>query len=196
MKFPFANKVQKSVSPATQDAPPTAGKNLSVPPDGKRQIIVGLVFISIAFLGAVFLLYLTVNAQSAKEVEVKDLNQKLFLVSTEKDAVNGKVESLQTQVGRVIDLENVVDVSQKVHGQSEAERKDGSLWIDRKTSSFMVTLGVLNGVTKGSRLSVFEGENKIAVIKVTSALDVVSYAQPVDKKIADFSRDYYQVKSE
>jgi hypothetical protein len=58
----------------------------------------------------------------------------------------------------------------------------------------MVTLGVLNGVTKGVRLGVFEADKRVGTVKVTSALDVVSYVEPVDKKLTEFSRDYYQVK--
>ncbi len=201
MKLPFGKK-EKATDPAGP-GPKAVGK-ASMPirpsakiPDGKKQIITGLIFISASFIGAVFLLYLTVNAQSAKEVEFQDLNQKLHLVSTEKEAANNKAETLQSKVGRVLDLEKVVRASEKIHDESEATRKEGSLWIDRKTSRCMVTLGVLNGVHKGSRLNVYEADNnKVGVVKVTSALDVVSYVEPVDKKVADFTRDYYHVKSE
>ncbi len=197
MKFPFGKKDVQPVAAAVKVAAKvsTPAPKPAAVVDGRKQIITGLVFISASFLGAVFLLYLTVNAQSAKEVEVKDLNQKLLLVSTEKDAATSQAQTLQSQVGSVLDLQKVVRVSEKVHGQSEADRKEGSLWINRKSGSVMVTLGVLNGVTKGSRLAVYDGENKIATMKVTSALDVVSYVEPVDKKISEFSRDYYQVKS-
>lgn len=199
MKFPFGKKDAQPVVPAPKGAPKAAGlasKDPVVPPDGKKQIIAGLVFICASFLGAVFLLYLTVNAQSAREFEVKDLNEKLLLVSTEKEAAASQAQEFKSQVGRALDLKKVVDASQKVHGESESQRKTGSMWINRKTASSMVTLGVLNGVTKGSRLGVFDGKNKIATLKVISALDVVSYVEPVDKEIGDFQRDYYEVKSE
>ncbi len=197
MKFPFGKKDAQPVVSAPKVASKAAGlasKPAVAPPDGKKQIVAGLVFISASFLGAVFLLYLTVNAQSAKEVEVKDLNEKLLLVSTEKQAATSQKEELQQQVGRVLDLEKVVRASEKVHGVSEFDRKEGSLWINRKSGNAMVTLGVLNGVTKGVRLGVFEADKRVGTMKVISALDVVSYVEPVDKKLAEFSRDYYQVK--
>ncbi len=197
MKFPsFGKKDAQPIVPAPKGAPKAAVLASKPPafPDGKKQIFTGLVFIFVSFLGAVFLLYLTVNAQSAKEVEVKDLNEKLLLVSTEKQAATSQKEELQQQVGRVLDLEKVVRASEKVHGESEADRKEGSLWINRKSGNAMVTLGVLNGVTKGVRLGVFEADKRVGTVKVTSALDVVSYVEPVDKKLTEFSRDYYQVK--
>lgn len=200
MKFSFGKKQSLPSDMAAQPASKVkvAGNIVKPSPavDGKKQIIAGLVFICASFLGAVFLLYLTVNAQSAKEFEVKDLNEKLLLVSTEKEAAASQAQAFKSQVGRALDLEKVVDASQKVHGEKESDRKNGSMWINRKTGSWMVTLGVLNGVTKGSRLGVFDGKNKIATLKVISALDVVSYVEPVDKEIGDFERDYYEVKSE
>ncbi len=196
MKFPFGPKDPQPIASAPQAGPKTVGLASKPPavPDGKKQIFTGLIFIFVSFLGAVFLLYLTVNAQSAKEVEVKDLNEKLLLVNTQKDQASSQAQELQSQVGSVLDLDKVVKASEKVHGVSEADRKEGSLWINRKSGNSMVTLGILNGVTKGSRLAVFDGGKKIATLKVTSALDVVSYVEPVDKTLADFTRDYYQVK--
>ncbi len=198
MKFPFERKDVPVVVPSSKPVSKVTAAVVksSVVPDGKKQIVTGLVFICASFLGAIFLLYLTVNAQSAKEFEVKDLNEKLLLVSTEKEAATSQAQTFKSQVGKTLDLEKVVRASEKVHGDSEADRKTGSLWINRKTGSCMATLGVLNGVTKGSRLDVFDGEKKIATMKVTSALDVVSYVEPVDQKIGDFGRDYYEIRSE
>jgi len=166
------------------------------PSDGKRLIITGFVFISSAFIGAIFLLYLTVNAQSAKESELRDMKQDLVLARTEKDLVKIRAEQLQLEVGRVIDLDKVVTASQKVHGADEAGRKQGSMWINRKTQSCMVTLGALNGVTKGSELGVYDGENKLGIVKIVSTLDVVSYVVPVNQELKEFTKDYYAVKTE
>ncbi|MCB9771450.1 MAG: hypothetical protein H6754_02735 [Candidatus Omnitrophica bacterium] len=204
MKLPFGKKDAAAAGSASKPAPQAAPKVKAVKPsskslaapDGKKQIVTGLIFISVSFLGAIFLFYLTVNAQSAKEEEVKELSQELLLVGTEKDAAYSKAKTLQAQVGRVIDLDKVVTASQKVHGEKEANRIDGTLWIDRKSQKYIMTLGILNGVTKGSRLIIYDGDNKLATIKVISALDVVSFGEPVDKKITDFTKDYYQVKSQ
>lgn len=183
--------------PAAKPKPPSPAR-----PDvpdvhrGRKQIVVGLILISAAFLGSVFLLYLTVNAQSAKEVQLRDMKQDLVLARTEKDIASTKAQQLEAEVGRVIDLDKVVSASKEIHGADEVNRKQGSLWINRKTQACMVTLGALNGVTKGSRLNVYDGEEKVGKVNIISALDVVSYAEPVDKELAEFKKDYYAVKAE
>lgn len=212
MKFPFGKKdTATAAKPAVSPEKSPEQKSPAVPDkkkpelaagkpqktaasDSRKQIIVGLGFIAAAFLGAVFLMYVSVNAQSAKESELNDTTRKLSRVKSENEQAMGRIETLQSERGRVMDLEKIVKTSEEIHGDKEAARKEGSLWINRKTGNCLVTLGILNGVTKGSRLGVFEGKVKIATFSVTSALDVVSYAEPVDKKIEDFSKDYYQVK--
>lgn len=208
MKFPLFPGGGKKVDPAKAAVKESPKASAPAPkvvlpktssagtPDGKRQIVTGLIFISASFLGAVFLLYLTVNAQSAKEAQLRDMKQDLVLTRTEKDLANTKAQQLEAEVGRVIDLDKVVSASKEIHGADEANRKQGSLWINRKTQSCMVTLGALNGVTKGSRLDVFDGEEKIGKVNIISALDVVSYAEPVDKELKEFKKDYYAVKAE
>ena len=198
MKFPFGKKAETAPVPA----PKTSAKVVvaaTKPPetlDGRKRIITGLIFIAASFLGAIFLFYLTVNAQSAKESELRDMKQDLVLARTEKDLVSTKAQQLEMEVGRVIDLDKVVSASQKIHGADEATRKQGSMWINRKTQICMVTLGALNGVSKGSRLEVYDGEDKFATVKIVSSLDVVSYVEPIDKELKDFKKDYYAVKTE
>jgi hypothetical protein len=202
MKFPFGKKSDASAKPVATSkvSHKTAAKSSAsvikpaVVAGGRKQVISGLVFVSVSFVGAVFLLYLTVNAQSAKDSELQDLNAEYVLVSSEKEVADSKVQTLQSQVGRFLDRAKVMDVAQSIHGQDEADRREGSFWIDHKSGRCMITLGVLNGVDKGSRLGVYDGENKIATVNVISALDVVSFVEPVDKTIKDFKRDYYHVK--
>jgi len=171
-------------------------KKPSAPVDGKKQIVAGFGLIAVAFAGVIFLFYVNVNAQSAKEAEVKDLKQHLALISTEKEILDRKSDALEKEIGRVLDLDKVIKASEEINEGKETDRKEGSLWINRKTSSYLVTLGALNGVTKGSRLAVYDGDNKFTTVKVTMALDVVAYVEPIDKKSKDFLKDYYTVKVE
>lgn len=196
MKFPFVKKAD-----AVTATPKPASKAILAPKkpsadNGQRLVITGLIFISIAFVGVIVLMYLLVNTQSAKETQIREMKQDLVLARTEKDLVSTKADQLQAEIGRVIDLDSVVSESRKVNSAEEVSRKQGSMWINRKTQSVMVTLGVLNGVTKGSELSVYDGQDKLGTVKIVSALDVVSYAEPVDKNLKDFTKDYYAVKTE
>lgn len=202
MKFPFGKKSDASAKlAATSKVAPKEAVKASSPvikpavvAGGRKQVISGLIFISASFVGAVILLYLTVNAQSAKEIELQDLSAKFLLVNTEKEMADSQVQSLQAQAGRFLDRAKVMNVAESIYGERESGRREGSFWIDRKSGRCMITLGVLNGVDQGSRLGIYDGDNKIATVNVISALDVVAFVEPVDKTIKDLKRDYYQVK--
>ena len=77
-----------------------------------------------------------------------------------------------------ISLKAVLKQSEKIYPPQETGRKEGVMWFDRKASRFVVTLGAINGLSKGSVLSVYDGDDKIAEVKVESALDAISYVNP------------------
>jgi len=80
-----------------------------------------------------------------------------------------------TRADKSINLERLVKAAQEIYGQAEQQKRQGYLWIDRKNSKYVVTLGAVNGVLAGSRLSVFDGQNKLGEITVETAFDVISY---------------------
>jgi hypothetical protein len=75
---------------------------------------------------------------------------------------------------------------------SDQSRKDGFLWIDRKTSRWVVTLGAIHGLKADSLLAVYQGDKVIGQVKVTRAFDVISYVQPMDSPKFEQS-DYFRV---
>lgn len=199
MKFSLGKKETpaKAAAPVNTSAAPRAERAQQAPakakpaPDGRKQVLLGFVFLAMSFVGGVSLFYMRVSAQ---EDSIAQLTKDLDTTKAEKDFVNRKAETLEAQVGRVIDRERVVKESGKIHGGQEASRRSGALWIDRKSSRIIITLGALNGVDKGNFLNVYDGDAKFASVKVTSALDVVAYVEPVDMSISDFRKDYYSVR--
>ena len=58
-----------------------------------------------------------------------------------------------------------------------------------------MTLGAINGLSQGSILSVYDGNNKVGEVKVEVALDSISYVMP-DEPSAVLNNDYYEVRIE
>ena len=94
---------------------------------------------------------------------------------------------------KTIHLKSIVNEAEEVYGEEEKMRKEGLLWVDRKSSRFIVTLGALNGVNKGSYLTIYDGDKKVGQAKVESAFDVISYVSPLEKSLNLSTKDYYRV---
>ena len=76
----------------------------------------------------------------------------------------------------------------------EKQKKEGHLWIDRNSKTFIVTLGALNGIEVGTRLALYDGAERIGSLHVARVMDVISYVEPVGSKtLNDFASNYYKV---
>ena len=57
-----------------------------------------------------------------------------------------------------------------------------------------MTLGVLNGLSAGKKLTVYDNTNKvIGHLIVETTLDVISYVRPMGKSLDEFEANYYRV---
>ena len=53
---------------------------------------------------------------------------------------------------------------------------------------------ILNGIKKGTRLSVYDGTEKIGYVRVETAMDVISYVYPTKyDTLKKFAGEYYRV---
>lgn len=75
-------------------------------------------------------------------------------------------------------------------------KKEGFLWVDRKSSQLIVTLGKLNGIAQGRQLIVYEGANRIGEVVVDAAFETVSYVHAVGKIMNLLENTYYRVGTE
>jgi len=163
--------------------------------NNKTTLFLGLLFVLVAFGCAVGVLYQMTNDHHEKVQEVAAITEKLELVDQEKNLAEQEVENLAKRVGKEIELQRLVDIAQQEYGIEESERKEGDLWIDRDGEVWMVTLGILNGIEKGSRLRVLDGEEQLGIVVVKTALDVVSYVYPLEDR-GQYKEDSYRVAVE
>ncbi|NQU95904.1 MAG: hypothetical protein HQ549_06755 [Candidatus Omnitrophica bacterium] len=64
--------------------------------------------------------------------------------------------------------------------------KTGILWIDKKSSRYMLNLGSSDGIHIGDNLDIYDRDgNKAGRVKIVTLLDLVSYAEPTkaDQKL-------------
>ena len=162
----------------------------------KSKLIIGFSFLLGAFLFSVGILYFVGKKNDDNAQKIASLEVQLANMIGEKS--RGRL--LAKDVGKVtrepIALDDILTRSEKIYGKSELDRKDGILWIDRNSSICLVTLGVVNGLEKGSRLGIFEGDKKIGDCLVDTPLDLVAYVSIVDKSLDDLKNNYYRVARE
>ena len=162
----------------------------------KSKLIVGFSFLLGAFLFSAATLYFMGKKNKDNAQKMASLEVQLANMIGEKS--RGRL--LARDVGKLtrepIALDDVLTRSEKIYGRGELNRKDGILWIDRKSSICLVTLGAVNGLEDGSRLGIFEDDNKIGDCVVDTSLDLVAYVSVVDKPLDGFKNNYYRVAKE
>jgi hypothetical protein len=159
----------------------------------KTQMLTGLFLVIAAFICVTVAFYFVIDAQRESSARIQELKDKIDILETEKDLVSREVKTLQEAWGTSLSLQSVLLEASRQYGDLEKNRQEGSLWIDRKTASCVVTLGALNGLVPGSRLKIYDGREEVGKATVDVSLDIISYVTPVNKKLAQFSQDYYRV---
>lgn len=184
-KTPKAPKSEPAAVTPVKAGAPSAG--------GKSSLLSGLMFIGAAFVFSLVIVYFLVDMQKGHAVEMAVLQQQLNAVNLEKEFIDHKAAELEDSVGQSIYLDRIVARAEEIYDDNEKTRRSGYLWIDRKTSVCLVTLGAVNGVGAGSQLKVYDGDKEVGLVRVETPLDVISYAKPVKKELDQFERDYYRV---
>ena len=73
----------------------------------------------------------------------------------------------------------------------KAREKTGILWIDRKSSRYVLNLGSSDGIHIGDNLDIYDrNSNKAGRVKVVTLFDLVSYTEPT-KADQKFTDNYY-----
>lgn len=171
--------------------------------NNKVKFIFGLLLIVSAFASAMGALYFFHERNQLSDQQVLALQVQLANLIIERSADTLSLEEQKDVQRDFISLEDVLARAEIIYGQRELQRREGILWVDRKASQYMITLGIVNGLSQGSSLGVYEERaqpggiiinEKIADIVVQEAFEIISYVLPVDKSMQDFRRDYYRVR--
>ncbi len=164
-----------------------------MPDKNKATLVTGLILIVVSFLLVAGVVYLLNQTSQDREQKTATLEVQLENLMMEKAAT----ELVSADTARVrrepVKVQDAINKTQNLYGDAEAGRKEGVLWIDRAASKYMITLGRVNGLNKGSLLTVFDGDREIAKVSVEAPLDLISYVNPVGKTLSDFSKTYYRI---
>ncbi|HBR14421.1 MAG TPA: hypothetical protein DD723_02625 [Candidatus Omnitrophica bacterium] len=96
----------------------------------------------------------------------------------------------------VISLKTLAEEAEDVYGPEETRRQEGLLWVDRKSSKLIITLGAMNGLLPGKQLTLYDGDKEIGQVAVDLALDVVSFVHPIPQSLELLQNNYYRVVAE
>ncbi len=159
----------------------------------KIKLIIGFSLVAVAFICVAAILFFLGGVNQENQEKAAALEVRLANSIAEKADANLNEEDAMRVKRTPVKLEDFLARAESIYGKQEMNRKEGVFWVDRKSSSMMVNLGAVNGLRPGSALGVYEGESKIADVTVVSTLDLISYVNPVEKKLDDFKNNYYRV---
>ncbi len=185
MKSPLLkhNAPGADIKPAQKKNTAGPGENSSpaVPEPAKNPntntLFWGLGLMVTAFAGVCVIFYFLNNSARDQEEKIKELIENVAHLRDEKNILEMEIQNLKAQ-GDSIKFDKLLTQAQGVYGQAEKNRKEGILWIDKGKKVWVVTLGALNGVARGSSIAIYDGDKKIGSVTVTMPLDVISYVQP------------------
>ena len=160
----------------------------------KFNLMIGFSLIIVAFVCVAVVLYFMGNETRSKAENISSLEVQLANLISEKAKSNLSRADAALVDREPISLEEFLAKAESIYGPQELKRKDGVLWIDRKETLSMITLGAVNGLTQGARLTVFHNDQKVGEVEVDTAFDIISYVKPVDKPLSEFPNNYYRVK--
>lgn len=170
------------------------GQSKSVPSKPRQQkFVMGIIFLVLAFLGVVVIFYFLLENYRSQSANLEAYKEQVTAAKIKNNALEQKASELAVGTGRAVRVDYLVEEARNVYKGSAQETREGYLWVDRSGESWIVTLGVLQGVESGSRLSVLEGQDVIDTVIVQTPMDVISYVQPSVKLKNQFNRDYFRV---
>jgi len=158
-----------------------------------KILVAGLILIIIAFLCSLAAFYFIGQKQQLSQEKIAAFEVELANLIAEKSEDIIKQTDPAWVRRDPINLQDFLDHAEVIYGEKELQRKEGVLWIDRKTSMCLVTLGVVNGLRVGSTLGIYEGDTQIGSVTVETPHDIISYVNLSEKSPEDFQNNYYKV---
>jgi len=159
----------------------------------KTRIFVGLILIIAAFICVVVIFYFIGQANKQRDEVIAGLQVQLVNLISEKADSSLTASEAQEVKRDPVTVQDLVDKTSILYDEKERSRREGILWIDRRTAKCIITLGAVNGLSVGSKLTVMKETEKVDVVTVDTPFDVISYVTPQSKRVAQFDNDYYRV---
>jgi len=159
----------------------------------KKKLLQGIFLIFLAFICMGVVVFFGLSDQLSQTDEIEYLADQIEIISEESEVAKRKAVEFEETYSQSISLDKILEEAQKQYDEGERDRKEGFLWIDRETQTLVVTLGALNGVSAGTVLTIYDGDEKVGVVRVETPLDVISYVQPINKTLKQLDNDNYRV---
>lgn len=153
-------------------------------------ILIGVLVALGLIAGAYFM------GQSSLAQQKAEMEAKIAALTKEKEAAPVMAPTT-TPTQAPIKLESLLKKAEDIYSESEKNRTEGFLWVDRQGQNFIVTLGAFNGLETGHELAVYDANNRIIdSVKVELPFDSIAYVKPLKKSLSSFNDSYYRVVKE
>ena len=160
----------------------------------KAILLIGLICLGVAFFAALIALYFSGqhSSQAAQQIAALEVQLANLMNAHAQDRL--PAADAQRVKRDTIALDDFLVKAHTIYGPEERRRTEGVLWIDRKGSAYVITLGAVHGLQRGSTLNIFDGSARMGQVAIETPLDIISYVTPVGMSANDFSNDYYRVE--
>jgi len=175
------------------NGPSAIGNMPGKAPQEKMPSRIGLILISISFVCTLVIFSLMLAEQRRQEKDYIALKEKAEAIDLERKTAAEVAAALQDRMGRSLSLDKLLTDPDEFYGDGEVNRREGILWVDREGGVLYVTLGVVQGLTPGKTLRVYDGNTYYVDVRVDTPMDVISYVRPIGKRVDEFAKDYYRV---
>ena len=161
----------------------------------KIALILGIICVIVSFGCLLTSLYL--SNQNPQPPGVSSPAEQLSQPPSARQKTDSHDPTQSTEIAKVqkkeASHEDYLTRARRIYGEEELNRKEGVLWVDPKDSSFVVTLGKVNGAFPGSHLNVYDGSTLITEAVIQSASDITAHVKFTDKTPDEFKKSYYKV---
>lgn len=83
-----------------------------------------------------------------------------------------------------------------VYEKKNQKHKEGFLWVDHKSSQYVLTLGRRHGLETGRQVGVYDGLSRVGEVTVDQAFEGTSYVHPSQESLDLSGSDYYRAVAE
>ena len=158
----------------------------------KKTLLLGFSLMGAAFVCIIVTFYFMGKSDRVDKEKVSSMQTQIEKLQEQTQNLS-KMPSAMTTPSSPVKLEDLVKTAESTYDPAEKQRKEGFLWLDHRSSSFIVTLGALQGLQPGSQLNIYDGNKKIDIASVDVPFDVVSYVKPQKNSADFFNSNYYRV---
>lgn len=167
-----------------------------------KKIIIGVLFILCSIMLALFAAKVKPANNEPVPKQVKEADKPVVDQKAD-NKKEGPREVIAPQKKVVVEYEGDKNTVKEIEPNQEQpvkpatgkkrEKIKGYLWVDRKSSKYVVTLGKKNGLAEGDKLVVYQADVRLGTVEADSVYDTIAYVHLIDISSELSNDDYYRV---